>query len=148
MALTQKLANPKDDKGGSVTSTTTVEGSTNVMFESSSRKVKRSKAAAVTREPLVPSEELVQREADEVRHPKDRQHNTSYREFVWEGGGDDDGADLTWVQSGGAQEWEKLSTRLSSQDGSFLLFCDIKLHWHTHMGVAERSQFECTAHPC
>ena len=79
-----------------MTSTTTVEGSTNVMLESSSWKVKRSKAAAATREPLLPKEELVQRAVDEVRHPKDPLHNTSYREFVWEGG-DADGAASTWV---------------------------------------------------
>ena len=85
-------------EGVNFTATTSVDASTNVVFESSSRTVKRSKktAADATRGPKE-VEDLLKQSAEEARGPRSSLDNTSYHEFVWEGGDNNGGAAVTLI---------------------------------------------------
>ena len=87
-------------KGGSFTSTTSVDGSTNVVFESSSRTVKRSSSDA-TRDAKegesLPNRDRLEQSVEGAKGPKNNLDNTSYHEFVWEGGDDNSGTALTLI---------------------------------------------------
>ena len=77
-------------EGGNFTSTTSVDASTNVVLETSSRTVRRSKKSGSPRE----VEDVLGRSLEEAGKgpPRSNLDNTSYREFVWEGGDDGSGA--------------------------------------------------------
>ena len=87
-----------EKREGSNLTTTTVDASTNVVFESSSRSVKRSKKAKdATRGPKE-VQDLLEKAVDEAKGPRSKLDNTSYHEFVWEEGDDDKrGASVTSI---------------------------------------------------
>ena len=85
-------------EASNVITTTSVDASTNVVFESSSSSVKRSKKSAsdANRGPKE-VRDLLEQSVEEAKGTKNNLDNTSYREFVWEGSDHSSGAAVTWI---------------------------------------------------